>query len=101
LEVLDFNVHVNGLPDQIGVGEDGEPLSNTKSVFTVHTEPLVVPKVEIFVEDVVTRLPYTSAMRRDMGDYYSGFMIDEERLVGLRVREFTFLFQQILRDVGS
>jgi len=75
LEVLDFNIHTKRLPEEIVTG-------NTR--FTIHTESSLVPKSEIFMENVMTRLPYTRTVRNDMGDFYSGFMIDEERLVGLR-----------------
>lgn len=43
------------------------------------------------MENVVTQLPYTRTIRNDMGDFYSGFMIDEERLVGLRVRSCSYV----------
>ena len=39
----------------------------------------------VFVDDVESRLPYREA-RRDVRRNYSGVMIDDERLVGLKVR---------------
>jgi hypothetical protein len=54
-------------------------------IYTVHTEPTIIPRAGIFIEDVESWLPYTSAVKRNMEVLYSGFMIDEERLVGLMV----------------
>lgn len=47
--------------------------------------PAIVPKTTTFVEDVVTYLPYIASTRTFSADY-TGFMIDQERLVGMKVR---------------
>ena len=41
----------------------------------------------VFVKDVVTRLPFRHSVRRDVPNLenYTGFMIDEDRLLGLKV----------------
>lgn len=42
----------------------------------------------LFKEDVTSWLPYSRATRVGSFSHYSGFMIDEERLVGMKVRSF-------------
>lgn len=44
-----------------------------------------VPAKQLFAKEVVTRLPYAVSTRMGMFRY-SGFMIDEERLIGMKVR---------------
>jgi hypothetical protein len=90
LEVLDFNVHMKRLPPEISV-EDILDHENPEKVpdscmLCVETGPSTIVKPEIFANPVVSQLPYTRAIRMHMGEMYSGFMIDEERIVGLRVR---------------
>lgn len=53
--------------------------------YTVHTEPSFVSASDIFVSDVVSKLPYTHTVRKDLCAMYSGFMIDDERIIGLKV----------------
>jgi len=53
--------------------------------FTVHSEPSIIPASSIFVNDVFSKLPYTHTVRKDLCAAYSGFMIDDERIVGLKV----------------
>ena len=53
--------------------------------YTIHTEPSKIPASSVFVNDVISKLPYTHAVRRDLCAVYSGFMIDDERIVGLKV----------------
>jgi len=65
---------------------------------TVHTEPSFVPASDVFVSDVVSKLPYTHTVRRDLCTMYSGFMIDDERIVGLKVGAVLSLFR--VRFVG-
>lgn len=48
------------------------------------TEPSKISSGLIFQNDVVTYLPYALLVRT--GDFeYSGFMIDDERIVGMKV----------------
>lgn len=56
--------------------------------YTVHTEPSVVSASSVFVRDVASKLPFTHIVRKDLCAVYSGFMIDDERLVGLKVGVF-------------
>lgn len=53
--------------------------------YTVHTGPSEVSAPGVFVRDVVSKLPYTHILRKDLSTMYSGFMIDDERIVGLKV----------------
>ena len=53
--------------------------------YTVHTEPSKISASGVFVNDVISKLPYTHAVRKDLCAVYSGFMIDDERIVGLKV----------------
>jgi hypothetical protein len=90
LEVLDFNVHVERLPPEISARdildhENPEKVPDS-CVLCVETGPSTVVKPDIFTDPVVSQLPYTRAIRMHMEEMYSGFMIDEERVVGLRVR---------------
>ena len=53
--------------------------------------PTVVPHLNVFTKDVVTYLPYRLSTRPVDEDYYA-YMIDEERLIGLKVfRLFCFI----------
>lgn len=80
--VLDFNVHPKRIDDPCVVGR---PCSFDLEGFEVITEETVVHAGSIFENDVVSRLPYSIASR--VGKFfYSGFLIDEERLIGMKVR---------------
>lgn len=59
--------------------------------YTVHTEPSRISASGVFVSDVISKLPYTHAVRKDLCAVYSGFMIDDERIVGLKVGTIFFL----------
>ena len=67
--------------------------------YTVHTEPSFVPASDVFISDVVSKLPYTHTVRKDLCAVYSGFMIDDERLIGLKVGTVLF-FSCVLRWVN-
>ena len=51
----------------------------------IYTAPSSLPKDFIFREEVKSTLPY-AATTRAIFEHYSAFMIDEERIVGLKVR---------------
>ncbi|THH13948.1 hypothetical protein EW146_g6329 [Bondarzewia mesenterica] len=69
LEVLDFNPRLGrcSREDQSGL----------------ETEPTVLPAGALFAEPVETRLPYRRVTAIDP-QHHSGYMIDDEHLVGLR-----------------
>lgn len=53
----------------------------------LRSNPSYIPKEPLFVEDVVTHLPYY-AVNRAINQHFQQFfayMIDEERIIGLRV----------------
>lgn len=52
--------------------------------YTVHTETSKVMASSVFVDDVISKLPYTRTVRKDLSLVYSGFMIDDERIVGIK-----------------
>ena len=95
LQVLDFNVR-SALDDDVDAGhtdegtrkekdkEDANP-SLRKTALKRVTYPTRIAMPNIFVDVVESGLPYREA-RRDIRDDYSGVMIDDERLVGLKVR---------------
>ncbi|PCH34839.1 hypothetical protein WOLCODRAFT_145533 [Wolfiporia cocos MD-104 SS10] len=77
--VIDFNVHPNRTDDPV-------PLhgADTPGVYEASLESSVVTADGIFEHNVVTHLPYAVITRP--GRYrYSGFMIDDERIVGMRM----------------
>ena len=76
--VLDFNVHPKRVDDPVPLGC---PRQNNQLV----TLPSRVPATTVFEEDIMTSLPYLASTRSDKF-HYSGFMIDEERIVGMKVR---------------
>ena len=66
------------------------PTTSHEVSYTVHTESSKVSVSEIFIDDVISKLPYTHAVRKDLCAMYSGFMIDDERIVGLKVGVVVF-----------
>jgi len=104
----------HGRADDLSSGTPGSsssspssPLSTRPSTpithevsYTVHTEPSFVPASDVFVSDVVSKLPYTHTVRKDLCAMYSGFMIDDERIVGLKVSAVPALFCCELRWVN-
>ena len=53
--------------------------------YTIVTEPTVLPADATFTENVESALPYSMTSRR-FSAKYTGFMIDDQRLVGMKVR---------------
>ncbi|KAH9018313.1 hypothetical protein EDB84DRAFT_1276248 [Lactarius hengduanensis] len=89
VEVLDFNVHASRAPtaaeklaaSRLGVNLE-EPIEGSQLV----CEPSVFPTGGVFAKEVVTRLPYYSVPAPGQRESYVGYMIDEQRLLGLKVR---------------
>lgn len=87
LRVLDFNVHRAFDDDDADADtedEDVDPLVRKSTLERVYY-PTSISIPNVFVDTVESRLPYCEARRYVSGDY-SGMMIDDERLVGLKVR---------------
>ena len=74
--VLDFNVHPKRVDDPVPLNSLGSQLI---------TEPSRVAATTVFEDDVVTSLPYLASTRSETF-HYSGFMIDDERIIGMKVR---------------
>ena len=73
--VLDFNVHPKRCNDPVPYPDDRCQLVNGEG----RIEP-----GKIFAKAVVSRLPYAISSRGDL-THHSGFMLDQERLIGLNV----------------
>ena len=77
VSVLDFNVHSKRANDPV-------PMPSGEHYRLIESEDVIEPGI-LFQERVVTRLPYAESTRAFSSDVYSGFMIDGERLIGLKV----------------
>lgn len=83
IQVLDFNKFVARAHSSVHAFLDAsEARITTQSVFMQQGSRQEAQGV--FKEDIVSWLPYHFAGRQ-APEAYSGFMIDDERLVGLRV----------------
>lgn len=89
VEVLDFNVHASRAPTAaeklaaVRLGIDPErPPEGARLV----REPSVFAAEMVFATQVVTALPYYTAPAPGQCEPYVGYMIDEQRLLGLKVR---------------
>jgi hypothetical protein len=93
VEVLDFNVHASRAPTaaeklaatRLGIDPE-QPPEGARLV----CEPSVFPAGLVFAKEVVTSLPYYSVPAPGLHEPYVGYMIDEQRLLGLKVRRFAF-----------
>jgi hypothetical protein len=89
VEVLDFNVHASRAPTKAEklaatrLGIDSERLPEGARLVC---EPSVFPAGLVFAKEVVTSLPYYSVPAPGQSESYVGYMIDEQRLLGLKVR---------------
>ena len=89
VEVLDFNVHASRAPTKAEklaatrLGIDSERLPEGARLVC---EPSVFPAGLVFAKEVVTALPYYSVPAPGHREPYVGYMIDEQRLLGLKVR---------------
>jgi hypothetical protein len=90
VEVLDFNVHASRGPTvaeklaaaRMGIDTTARPPEGPRFVF----EPSVFAAETVFANEVVTALPYYSMPAPGQCEPYVGYMIDEQRLLGLKVR---------------
>lgn len=87
IQVLDFSRSIH-------------PSSSAHEMF-LRSNPSCVPKESIFVDDVITQLPYYT-VNRTINQKFFAFMIDDERIIGLRasfiydLNEFCFFLTLIL-----
>lgn len=79
LQVLDFNVHF--------------PRTRTRNadMGKLFAMPTRIRPNNIFKKEVVTTLPYYTATRLIL-EQYAAFMVDEERILGLKVSKNNWLF---------
>ncbi|KAL6306507.1 hypothetical protein BKA93DRAFT_729237 [Sparassis latifolia] len=78
--VIDFNVHKKRINDPVDANQPAENLGQ----YIVMCEATRVAAGDTFQADVVTYLPYSVTTRA--GPYsYDGFMIDDERIIGVKV----------------
>lgn len=88
LRVLEFNVHPKRINDPTGMSLQCEsPLVS----YTIKDGPSTVPRGRVFVHDIVTSLPYMESSRAGSFNY-SGFLIDDERIIGMKVRDCPLSF---------
>ncbi|KAH9031028.1 hypothetical protein EDB85DRAFT_2146371 [Lactarius pseudohatsudake] len=91
VEVLDFNVHASRAPtaaEKLAASRLGIDLKEPVEASQLVCEPSVFPAAGIFAKEVVTRLPYYSVPAPGQLESYVGYMIDEQRLLGLKASPF-------------
>lgn len=89
VEVLDFNVHISRAPtvaEKIVAARLGIDPEQPPEGARVVCEPSVFPADLMFANEVVTSLPYCAVPAPGQYEPYVGYMIDEQRLLGLKVR---------------
>jgi len=89
VEVLDFNAHASRPPTaaekiaakRLGIDPE-QPPEGARMV----CEPSVFAVGMVFAKEVITALPYYTVPAPGQREPYVGYMIDEQRLLGLKVR---------------
>ncbi|KAH9172424.1 hypothetical protein EDB89DRAFT_1965167 [Lactarius sanguifluus] len=92
VEVLDMNVHASRAPtaaEKLAASRLGIDLEKPVEGSRLVCEPSVFPAGGVFAKEVVTRLPYYSVPAPGQDESYVGYMIDEQRLLGLKASPFT------------
>ncbi|KAH9961881.1 hypothetical protein BC827DRAFT_1383685 [Russula dissimulans] len=92
IKVLDFNAHASRPPTaaervaarHLGIDPE-QPPEGAKMV----CEPSVFAAGMVFAKEVVTALPYYTVPAPGQGEPYVGYMVDEQRLLGLKASPFT------------
>ncbi len=89
VEVLDFNVHASRAPtaaEKLAAARMGIDTARPPEGARFVCEPSVFAAETVFANEVVTALPYYSVPAPGQCEPYVGYMIDEQRLLGLKVR---------------
>ena len=89
VEVLDFNVHASRAPtaaEKLAAARIGIDTARPPEGARFVCGPSVFPAEAVFANEVVTGLPYYSMPAPGQCEPYVGYMIDEQRLLGLKVR---------------
>lgn len=84
-ETLSLSSSSSGPPSTRPNSPSSSPIVTHEVSYTVHTESSKISASGVFVDDVISKLPYTHTVRKDLCAVYSGFMIDDERILGLKV----------------
>jgi hypothetical protein len=103
VEVLDFNVHASRGPtvgEKLAAARMGIDAARPPEGSRFVCEPSAFAADTVFANEVVTALPYYSMPAPGQCESYVGYMIDEQRLLGLKVRfvrwrPHTFLVAQL------
>lgn len=79
--VLDFNVH----PKRVRDPSAASPAAPRDHVYgyQVSADPTKAEAGTLFRRDVYTKLPYAVSHRNGIG-FYTGFMIDDQRIIGMK-----------------
>jgi hypothetical protein len=101
--VLDFNVHASRGPtvgEKLAAARMGIDAARPPEGSRFVCEPSAFAADTVFANEVVTALPYYSMPAPGQCESYVGYMIDEQRLLGLKVRfvrwrPHTFLVAQL------
>ena len=89
VEVLDFNIRASRAPtaaEKLAAARMGIDTAQTPEGARLVCEPSVFAAETVFANEVVTALPYYSMPAPGQCEPYVGYMIDEQRLLGLKVR---------------
>jgi hypothetical protein len=89
VEVLDFNVHASRAPtaaEKLAAAYMGIDTVRPPEGARFVCGPSVFAAEAVFANEVVTALPYYSMPAPGQCEPYVGYMIDEQRLLGLKVR---------------
>ncbi|KAI0272083.1 hypothetical protein BGY98DRAFT_168578 [Russula aff. rugulosa BPL654] len=91
VEVLDFNVHASRAPtaaEKLAATRMGIDTARPPEGARFVCEPSVFAAETVFANQVVTGLPYYSMPAPGQCEPYVGYMIDEQRLLGLKLPLF-------------
>jgi hypothetical protein len=92
--VYDFNVHPKRTndpcsplmdPHQQQLAADEEPFWS----YSVNSTPTILPEKNVFAAPVISTLPYAVSSRSG-APKYTGFMIDEQRIIGMKASFIVF-----------
>ena len=87
LRIFDFNVHPKRVDDPCDVATD-QSTERTPWQYYHQYEETVLPQRDLFAHPVKSALPYAVSTLKGVWRY-TGFMIDDQRLVGMKVMFYT------------
>jgi hypothetical protein len=89
VEVLDFNVQASRAPtaaEKLAAARLGIDTERPPEGARLVREPSMLSAELVFAKEVATALPYYTVPAPGECEPYVGYMIDEQRLLGLKVR---------------